>query len=191
MNYDNPLFFTNLSSRLPSKMPPSRYLLSLLSLSFFPFSSLASTPLPMGGAMIVSRQDNSCPGYGDCDCNDWGMSCAMTDWSWFNCGLDGFAGSCNGPAPAAPSSAPPPPPPPPGPSSAAPTPLPAAPSSAVAGPLPSSWSDAYGPVPSGSFTSFILPRKWNPANTASQDTGLGLVSTLDLSVPSLKIVGGS
>ena len=138
-------------------MSPFTRSVSLISLSLLPLSCLASSPLPMGGSMIVSRQDNSCPGYGDCDCTDWGMSCAISDWSWFHCSDDGFVGSCNDPPPPISSPAPTPP--------------------AVPAPPPSTWKDAYGPVPSGSFTWFVLPRKWVPANNngGMSDSGLGQV----------------
>ena len=142
-------------------MAPSNQFLSLASLFLAPLSTFASIPLPMGGSMIISRQDNSCPGYGDCDCTDWGYSCAMTDWSWFNCNLPDFADSCNAPPPPPPSSTPAPPPP------------------------PSTWKDPYGPVASGSFTWFILPRKQVPANNQgpNSDSGLGQVSTWKHSYP--------
>ena len=50
---------------------------------------------PMGGSLLrlTNRQTTDCPNYADCTCESWGMSCDVTDWSWYQC--SDFPGACN------------------------------------------------------------------------------------------------
>lgn len=54
----------------------------------------------MGGAVLFSRQDADCPTYPDCTCEDWGMSCDLETYDWYQCDDTDIAGSydCNPPA---------------------------------------------------------------------------------------------
>ncbi|CAF9912067.1 MAG: hypothetical protein HETSPECPRED_000818 [Heterodermia speciosa] len=47
---------------------------------------------PMGGAVLYSRQGSDCPDYSDCNCEDWGMSCDLETYDWYDCSDVDIAG---------------------------------------------------------------------------------------------------
>ena len=74
---------------------------TVISLSLYLAASEAFTQnlekLSIPSPLVFPRQLNDCPDYGDCDCEGWGMSCAITDWSWYDCSDVSIAGpdACN------------------------------------------------------------------------------------------------
>ena len=48
--------------------------------------------IPMGGAVLYSRQGSDCPDYSDCNCEDWGMSCDLETYDWYDCSDVDIAG---------------------------------------------------------------------------------------------------
>ena len=48
--------------------------------------------IPMGGAVLYSRQSTDCPTLGDCTCEDWGMSCDLETYDWYDCSDTTLAG---------------------------------------------------------------------------------------------------
>ena len=48
--------------------------------------------IPMGGAVLYSRQGSDCPDYSDCNCEDWGMSCDLETYDWYDCSEVDLAG---------------------------------------------------------------------------------------------------
>lgn len=47
----------------------------------------------MGGAVLYSRQaSDDCPDYADCTCENWGLECDVTDYTWYDCSDESIAG---------------------------------------------------------------------------------------------------
>ena len=82
-----------------------QYLAGAIAISWLSATTLASIEMrshryPMGGAVLFSRQNSDCPSYSDCTCEDWGMSCDLETYDWYECNDTDIAGSydCNPPA---------------------------------------------------------------------------------------------
>lgn len=70
----------------------SVFALSCLFVTVTPSIDYKLDRIPMGGAVLYSRQGTDCPAYADCTCEDWGMSCDLKTYDWYDCSDETIAG---------------------------------------------------------------------------------------------------